>query len=153
VPLAELNVVCDGKDVILERQGKRLEPVSGQFVLNFEARGLDERVRVMSQQNADELFAMALEYEAHGQTRSEALATYERALHADPRRVDVLMNCGALCYEEGNLEKAYGYFERALGLQPDNALAHFNFGSVLDEMGQTELARQHLRLSVRLDPN
>jgi len=34
-PLAELRVSSDGKDVIVERHGARLEPLSGQFVFEF----------------------------------------------------------------------------------------------------------------------
>jgi len=33
------------------------------------------------------------------------------------------------------------------------ALAHFNLGSVLEEVGEVEAARQHLRQAVCLDPN
>jgi tetratricopeptide (TPR) repeat protein len=32
-------------------------------------------------------------------------------------------------------------------------LAHFNLGSVLEETGRPEAARQHLRQAVRLQPN
>src|SRR5262245_41236319 len=35
-PLTELRVLSDGRDVIVERDGARLKPLSGQFVLNFE---------------------------------------------------------------------------------------------------------------------
>jgi len=31
-------------------------------------------------------------------------------------------------------------------------VAQFNLGSVLDELGQLDVARQHLRIAVRLDP-
>src|ERR1700682_3026734 len=53
-PLAELRVLSDGKDIIVERGGGRLGPLSGRFVLKFETRELQERVRVMAGRNADE---------------------------------------------------------------------------------------------------
>jgi tetratricopeptide (TPR) repeat protein len=152
-PLAELRVLSDGKDIIVERGGARVEPLSGQFVLNFETRELDEKVRVIAGPNADEWLATALEYEAEGKSRAEAIDAYERALCADPERPEVLINCGTLHYEEGNLEKASEYFRRALASDAENALAHFNLGSVLEELGELETARQHLRQAVRLDPN
>ena len=158
-PLAELRVLSDGKDVILERGGARLEPLSGQFVLNFETREIDERVRVIAapaaagMRNADVWFAKALDCESAAGKRSEAINAYDRALQADPRRIDVLLNCGTLYYEDGNLEKARECFERAIALDSGNTLAHFNLGSVLDEIGQVEAARQHLRLAVRLQPD
>jgi tetratricopeptide (TPR) repeat protein len=158
-PLAELRVLSDGKDIIVERHGARLEPLSGQFVLNFETREIDERVRVIAEpagagrRSADDWFDTALDCEFAARTRAEAINAYNRALQADPQRIDALLNCGTLHYEDGNLEKASEYFQRAIALDADNALAHFNLGSVLDEIGEVEAARQHLRLAVRLGPD
>jgi tetratricopeptide (TPR) repeat protein len=152
VPLSELRILSDGKDVLVESEGARLEPLSGQFVLNFETRELGEKVRVMAGPNADDWLATALEYDAEENTRAQAIEAYEHALRIDPQKVDALLNCGTLCYEEGNLKKAAEYFMRALQVDPENALAHFNLGSVLEEVGRLEAARLHLRNAVRLDP-
>ena len=154
-PLAELRVLSDGKDILVEHEGTRIEPLSGQFALNFGTSELSERVRVIARSgpNADEWLATALEYEADGQTRDDAMEAYDRALFIDPRKLDALLNCGTLCYEIGNLKKAGEYFTRALQVDPQNALAHFNLGSVLEEVGRLEAARLHLRDAVRLDPN
>ena len=152
-PLAELRVFFDGKDILIERGGARLEPLSGQFVLNFETRELHEKVRVMAGPNADDWLATALEYDAEENTRAQAIEAYDHALRIDPQKVDALLNCGTLCYEEGNLKKAAEYFVRALQVDPGSALAHFNLGSVLEEVGRLEAARLHLRNAVRLDPS
>ena len=152
-PLAELRILSDGKDIVVERGEARLEPLSGQFVLNFETRELGEKVRVMAGPNADDWLATALEYDAEENTRAQAIQAYDHALSIDPQKVDALLNCGTLCYEEGNLKKAAEYFMRALQADPENALAHFNLGSVLEEVGRLEAARLHLRNAVRLDPN
>ncbi|HYL65357.1 MAG TPA: tetratricopeptide repeat protein [Candidatus Methylomirabilis sp.] len=154
-PLAELRVFSDGKDILVEHGGARLEPVSGQFALNFDTSELRERVRVIAKPgpDADEWLATALEYDADDQTHSEAIEAYDRALCMDPQKLDALLNCGTLCYEEGNLKKAADYFTRALQVDPENALAHFNLGSVLEEVGRLEAARLHLRDAVRLDPS
>jgi tetratricopeptide (TPR) repeat protein len=152
-PLTELRILSDGKDVVVERHGARLEPLSGQFVLNFETRDLGEKVRVIAERNADEWLALALEYEADKKTRTEAMEAYDSVLCVDPTKIDALLNCGTLHYEDGNVDKAAEYFARAISLQPDSALAHFNLGSVLEEMGDLDLARKHLRQAVRLDPN
>jgi tetratricopeptide (TPR) repeat protein len=153
--LSELRVLSDGRDILVERGGARLEPLSGQFALNFETSELDQKVRVMARRgpNADEWLATALEYEAEGETRAEAIDAYEQALSLDPEKLDALLNCGTLCYEEGNLKKAAEYFSRALRADPQSALAHFNLGSVLEEVGRLEAARLHLRNAVRLDSN
>jgi tetratricopeptide (TPR) repeat protein len=154
-PLAELRVLSDGKDILVEHGGARLEPLSGQFVLNFATSELRERVSVIAKPgpSADEWLASALEYEAYYETRAEAIDAYDHALCIDPQKLDALLNCGTLFYEEGNLKRAAEYFERALQADPDNALAHFNLGSVLEEVGRLEAARLHLRHAVRLDPS
>src|SRR5271165_6472677 len=55
-PLAELRVLSDGKDILVEHEGTRIEPLSGQFALNFGTSELSERVRVIARPgpNADE---------------------------------------------------------------------------------------------------
>ncbi len=152
-PLSELRILSDGKDVIVERGGARLEPVSGQFVMNFETREIGEQVRVMTGHSADEWLATALEYDADDRSKAEAIDAYERALCVDPNKVEVLLNCGALHYESGRLNKAADYFKRVLQLDREHILANFNLGSVLDELGRPEMAREHLRAAVRLDPH
>jgi Flp pilus assembly protein TadD len=57
-----------------------------------------------------------------------------------------------LSYDQANFEKAAECFKRAVELAPENAIARFNLGSVLDEMGELAEARQELRLAVRLNP-
>src|SRR6266852_3464171 len=79
MPLSELRILSDGKDVVVERHGGRLEPLPGQFVLNFETRELDEKVRVIAERNADDWLSLALEYEADKKTKAEAMDAYERA--------------------------------------------------------------------------
>ena len=152
-PLAELRVLSDGRDVVVERGGARLEPLSGQFVLNFETREIGERVRAMPGRTAEDWFATGLECESENAAASEAIGAYERALEVDPKKFEALVNCGTLYYEQGNFEKASHYFRRAAEADPQSSLAHSNLGSVLEEVGQLEEARDHLRLAVRFDPS
>jgi tetratricopeptide (TPR) repeat protein len=152
-PLSQLRILSDGKDVIVERGVARLEPVSGQFVLNFQTRELDENVRFMAKRSAADWLAVALSYEADKDARPDAIDAYNRCVDADPSNADALLNCGTLYYEEKHFEKAASYFRRALAIQSQNVLAHFNLGSVLEELGQLEEARQHLRQAVTLDPD
>jgi tetratricopeptide (TPR) repeat protein len=152
-PLSQLRILSDGKDVLVEQGAARLEPLSGQFVLNFETRELHESVRVIAERSADDWLATALSYEADKKTRGQAIDAYDRCVDADPNNVDALLNCGTLYYEDGNFEKAADYFQRSLSAQPKNPLAHFNLGSVLEEMGELEESRRHLRQAVLLDPS
>ncbi len=152
-PLTELRILSNGRDVIVERDGARLEPLSGQFVLNFDTRELRDKLRVMPERNVEDWFALALQYETDPETRPQAINAYQRVLAANPRHVDALINLGMLFYEQGQLESAAGCFLRAVAVHANGAVAHFNLGSVLEELGQLETARQHLRIAVRLDPS
>jgi tetratricopeptide (TPR) repeat protein len=151
-PLTQLRILSDGKDVVVESGGTRLEPLSGQFVMNFEVRELDEQVQEISGWSADDWLAAALEYESAGRN-SQAIDAYERALLIDAQKLEALMNCGTLHYENGNLKKASEYFQRALRVDNENALGHFNLGSVLDDLGDLAQAREHLRRAVQLTPD
>jgi tetratricopeptide (TPR) repeat protein len=150
-PLSALRILSDGKDVMVEQGSARLEPVSGQFALNFETRELDESIRFVAKRSAKDWFEMALSFDASKDTRSEAINAYHRCLEADPNHADALLNCGTLYYEDGNFENAAEFFRRALAAQPQNPLAHFNLGSVLEELGELEEARRNLRQALILD--
>src|SRR5271165_364168 len=152
-PLTELRIISNGKDVIVEGAGGgQLEPISGQFILNFATRELVENVRVMPDRNADGWFRMALEFDADLETRAKAIEAYERVIAIEPRHVEALLNRGALAFEDGLLEAARDYFARAVEVAPDNSVARFNLASTLDDLGLLQDARQQLRLAVRLDP-
>src|SRR6266403_3647081 len=151
-PLTELRILANGRDVIVEHDGARLEPISGQFVLNFDTRELRDKVRVMPERSAEDWFALALQYEADPASRAEAIDAYHRVLSANPRHVDALINLGMLSYDGGDLEKAVDCFRRAVALEDDNAVAQFNLGSVLEELSARAEARQHWQLYVELDP-
>lgn len=150
-PLTELRILSDGHDVVIDRGGARLEPISGQFMLNFDTRELSDKVRVMPERNAEASFLLALQHETQADSKVNTMAAYERVLAINPRHLDALINLGMLHYEQADLERAMKCFERAVAHDAGSAVAQFNFGSVLDEIGQVERARQHLRLAVRLD--
>src|SRR5260370_22990381 len=52
-PLAELRVFSDGKDILVQRGGTPLDPLSGHVALNFETSQLNERVRVIARPGRD----------------------------------------------------------------------------------------------------
>lgn len=152
-PLTELRVFSNGREIVVEQKGARLEPLSGQFVMNFEIEELNDKVRVMPERTVEDWLRLAEEFEEDPETWAEAIDAYEQALRRDPQRVKALVNSGTLLYDRGELPKAVEFFRRAVALEPANALAQFNLGSVLEEIGELELARNHLRRAVSLDPS
>ena len=154
-PLTELRIRSNGRDVIVERAGVQLEPISGQIMLNFETRELTEKVRMMPQRSANDWVALGVKREEQSASDAGprlAAEAYRSALETDQSNVDALNNLGTLSYEEGNLEDAIALFRHAVELHPDHMLSHFNLGSALEELGHDEQARRHLRRAVQLNP-
>jgi tetratricopeptide (TPR) repeat protein len=153
-PLTELRIRSNGRNVIVERAGVHHEPISGQILLNFETRELNQKVRVIPQRSADQWVALGVQREEQSESPAglqAAADAYERALQMDPSHVDALNNLGMLFYEKGELESAMTLFRRAVDLHSQHMLSHFNLGSVLEERSELEEARRHLRMAVRLD--
>ena len=117
-PLTELRIRSNGKDVIVERAGMHLEPISGQTVLNFETRELREKVRVMPHSNADDWVSLGVEREEQSESEAglqAAAEAYERALDLDPGHVDALNNLGMLSYEQGPAGRRHAAFSPRRG--------------------------------------
>jgi tetratricopeptide (TPR) repeat protein len=151
-PLSELRISSDGRQVVVEHQGTRLEPLSGQLLFDFETRSLSENIRKMPERTPEEWFALAMEWEEEPEGRARAIDAYRNVLESRPDWVEPLLNLGALLYEEGEHAETERYFRRAVELEPQRPLARFNLGSVLDEVGRPAAAREQLREALRLDP-
>jgi Flp pilus assembly protein TadD len=154
-PLTELRIRSNGRDVIVERAGVHLEPISGQIMLNFETRESTQKVRMMPQRSANDWVALGVKSEEQIASQAGprlAAEAYRSALETDRDNVDALNNLGTLSYEEGNLEDAIALFRHAVELHPDHMLSHFNLGSALEETGHDDQARRHLRRAAQLDP-
>jgi tetratricopeptide (TPR) repeat protein len=151
-PLSELRILFDGHNLAVEYAGRTIEPISGQLLLNFETRHLEEKVRAMPERTADEWFALALEYEKDPQRCAEAADAYRHVIESEPDWVEPRLNLGTLLYEQGDLESAWECYRAAVAHAPGHALARFDLGSVLDEMKQFEEAAEQLQEAVRLDP-
>ncbi len=152
-PLSELRILSDGRQVVVEHRGTRLEPLSGQLRFNFETRELAEKVRVMPERTVEEWFALGLEWQENPATHGNAIDAYQRVVAKRPRWFEALINLGTLLCEKGDTQEAATCFRRALAVDPESPLVHYNIGSVLDELGQPRLARVHLRQALRLRPD
>lgn len=152
--LAELRVLSNGREVALvPPQGRAaLEPLTGQFVLNFDTKALAGRVHALGSRTAEDWFQVGLASDAHPETWAQAVEAYSRAIELSPRWVEAHINRGATLYQLGRMQEAEQAFRDALQLDPDNATVHFNLGCVLDELQKTAHAVIHLRRAVELQP-
>jgi len=152
-PLAELRILSDGRSIIVQHNGHRLEPLSGQLLLSFETRELAEKVRPLPAPPAEELVAKALELEADPNRRADAREAYRRALELRPAWVEARLNLGTLLFEDRSYEEAEVEFRLAVEIDPDYPLARFNLAAILDEQNNSEEARDHLLEALRLSPD
>lgn len=151
-PLAELRILSDGRSIIVQHNGRRLEPLSGQLLLSFETRELAEKVRPLPMPRAEEWLSRALALEANPARRADAREAYKRALELRPTWVEARLNLGTLFFEGESFEEAEVEFRLAVELDPKHPLARFNLAAVLDERGQSEEAREHLLEALCLSP-
>ena len=149
--LSEMRLVPAGKRVAVECDGACIEPVSGQFLLDFgEAR--QSKVRSMPERSLEEWLTLALDCEGDPARRRQAIDAYRNIVERAPGWLEPKLNLGTLCYEEGDWSSAAEQFRRATEIAPGNPLAHFNLGSVLDDLGESESAAEHLEEALRLAP-
>lgn len=154
LPLTELRIVSNGREVAVfaPSASAALEPLTGQFVMNFEARELAGRVHALSSKTAEEWFEMGLASDANPDTWLQAAQAYQRALELAPDWLEARINLGATLYQLGQMEEAEQHFRAALECEKESSTLHFNLGCVLDEQGRFEEAIKHLRIAVELAP-
>ena len=150
-PLAELRFVSEGRRLAVEYQGTRIEPVTGQLLLDFNG-ACEAQVCAMPGRRLEDWLAVALECEGHPSLRRQAIEAYRYLVAQAPEWLEPRLNLGTLCYEDGDWRGAAAEFRRAVELAPRNPLAHFNLGSVLDDLGQSQEAAEHLEEALRLAP-
>ena len=84
---------------------------------------------------------------------TEAVASYERAIAADPDFAKAYLKLGNLFIEQGRADKAAESYGRALSLKPDYPAAHNNLANLLVRQGSLRKAEEHLRAALALRPD
>jgi tetratricopeptide (TPR) repeat protein len=155
-PLSRLRISTNGKQVVVHPPAeptRPYEPLTGQFVLDFETSELARKVRAMASRSAEEWFEFGMMCDSKTESLEEAAEAYQKAVEAAPEWVEARINLGTALYQLGRMEGAHEHFSIAAGLEPENALAEFNLGCVLEQMGKTTEAIMHLSSAVELSPS
>ena len=84
--------------------------------------------------------------------KDEALASFRRALEAEPDNVLTRFNFGIALMRFGEHEAAAASFGTVLHHQPDNVEAHHNLGAVLMNLGKYDEAAGSFRNALRIKP-
>lgn len=164
-PWSELQVRKHGKRLCVQLEGVPLEPITGQFLLEYAPRQQTTAVRkldrpaqtagpgeVGAEVRADRFFRAGLRYEEHRETFPKAIRAYQRAIELDSCAAGAWVNLGTLYYNLGQLDEAERCYRAVLSFDPGHALAHFNLGNVFDERKEWQDARRHYEEAVRLSP-
>jgi tetratricopeptide (TPR) repeat protein len=161
---ADLRLLGEGQDVVVEDDGKRWHATSGQTLFDFGQRTATEegasvtpltQKRTATQPQASsaeavrEIYARAcaLEETAPG----EAMTAYRGVLARDPDFVEAHVNLGRLLHESGDVYAALVHYRAALAIRPNDATAAFNVGVALEDLGATFDAISAYRRSIETD--
>ena len=162
-PLIEAGAFSTGHRVAFRHNGKVVEPIAGQFILDFvppqsvltKATVPDTRIIPDPQPDSKdvaELFARGIVLEEQPSTQTQAIAVYQRVLELDPEHAAANINLGTLYYNRQDYALAEKHYRTAIGVDPRYALAYFDLGNVLDETGRVSEAIQAYNTALQLAP-
>src|ERR1700694_4160950 len=135
-PLLEASAFASKSRVAFRHRGASVEPLDGQFVMDFSAPGLLESTKIHAMRAAEtaiEYFARGVGLEEDSATQAEAIDSYKRCVELDPTHAAAYINLGTLYYNRQDYVQAEHFYRKAIEVDPRYALAYFDLGNVLDE--------------------
>jgi tetratricopeptide (TPR) repeat protein len=158
-PLLEAGASTSKHRVAFRHNGKLLEPIAGQFVMDFSAREQVITSTPVAKSDPtpreDEVanwFARGVALEEDPNTQTEAIAAYLRVLDLEATHAAAHINLGTLYYNRQDFSLAEKHYRQALESDPRYALAYFDLGNVLDETGRVQEAIQTYKTALQLAP-
>lgn len=138
-PLIEAGTFSTGSRIAFRHAGAALEPMTGQFVMDFAPgqRVVPTRVHsIPAAETAAEHFARGVNLEEDPHAQAEAIAAYAKVLELEPGHPAAHINLGTLHYNRQDYQRAEYHYRKAVESDPRYALAYFDLGNVLDETGR-----------------
>jgi tetratricopeptide (TPR) repeat protein len=154
-PLLEAGTFTTRARVVFRHQGSAVEPIAGQFVMDFSDRTVVEKATVhafRAAESAADFFTRGVSLEESPATQDEAIASYKSCLELDPDHAAAYINLGTLFYNRHDHVQAERYYRKAVEVDPKYALAHFDLGNVLDETGRLMDAIRSYQSAISLAP-
>lgn len=154
MPLSGLSIGAIADQVVVREGGTRWQAESGQYVLAFEGDPAAGSLRVIEKAPApaDESNWHADGIALERSDSEAALRAYDRAIAADPTRVDARINRGRLLHELGRLDDAAHTYRAAIDAGAHDALLHYNLAVLLDDMERKPEAVEAYETALRKDP-
>jgi tetratricopeptide (TPR) repeat protein len=154
-PLLEASAFASKSRVAFRHRGASVEPVAGQFVMDFGGQRVIEQTKIHPMRTAEtaaEFFARGVALEEDPGAQAEAIDAYNKCVELDPTHAAAYINLGTLYYNRQDYLLAEKYYRKAIEVDPRYALAYFDLGNVLDETGRLEDAVHAYRSAISLAP-
>jgi tetratricopeptide (TPR) repeat protein len=158
-PLLEAGTSTNKHRVAFRHDGKLLEPIAGQFLMDF-----SERENVVTStpvprsessprvNEATAWFARGIALEEDPNTQTDAIAAYHKVLEIEPAHAAAHINLGTLYYNRQDFGLAEKHYRLAIESDPRYALGYFDLGNVLDETGRVQEAILTYKTALQLAP-
>ncbi len=159
-PLLEAGAWSTTKHrVAFRHQGRLLEPIAGQFLMDF-----SEREKVVTsapvpkseptprENEVTAWFTRGIALEEDPSTQADAIAAYHHVLEIEPAHAAAHINLGTLYYNRQEFSLAEKHYRQAIEADPRYSLAYFDLGNVLDETGRVQDAIQTYKTALQLAP-
>jgi hypothetical protein len=156
-PFLEAGSFSIGSRVAFRSEGKVLDPIDGQFVMDFGNSGqvVETSARFHPEstgESAGDLFARGVALEEDPGTAEEAIVCYKEVLKLEPTYAPAHINLGTLYYNQSDYELAEEHYCKAIDSDPRYALAYFDLGNVLDETQRLDEAIAAYKVALQLAP-
>lgn len=155
-PFLEASAFATKSRVAFRHRGASVEPVAGQFVMDFNAgQRVIESAKIhpmRTAETASEFFARGVALEEDPGAQAEAIEAYNKCVELDPTHAAAYINLGTLYYNRQDYLLAERYYRKAIEVDPRYALAYFDLGNVLDETGRLEDAVHAYKSAIALAP-
>src|SRR5271167_3732383 len=155
-PLLEASAYNVGSRVAFRHEGHSVEPIAGQFLMDFAPMGTvvsTSKVKPIAKfETVSELFSRGVSLEGHPSTHEDAIRAYSQVLELDPNHAAAHINLGTLYYNRQDFVLCEEHYRHAVASDPRYALAYFDLGNVLDETGRIAEAVAAYTTAIRLAP-
>ena len=163
-PLAELRLVVQDQQIVVEQDRLRLDPRTGQALLDFESGDLERETResllmgmvrpLIPPADAAEIwFARASAWDGDPERWEAAVDAYERVVGIDPCYAAAWNNLGLLQHRMGRYERAQACYSKALEADDSCCQAAFNLGSLHEDLSDLSTAIGWYRRALEMEPD